>query len=194
MKARIAQRLGVLAGVMLCAAPAARAQLNLNPLAAYYNSVPRAVRANDVAKVRSLLADGTSPNQSDEDGATTGMHIAAESGNLQLMAILYKAGGDVNERDPIGSTPLDHAAEHDQVEAAKLLIQMRARVDQQNKNGMTPLMYAARTGDIELVRLLLEGGANPNILDYTGRDAAGWAIESHRQSVVQLLKNAEKKH
>jgi uncharacterized protein len=187
-------RLLVIAAALCCGAPGAHAQLNLNPFAPYYNNIPRAVQANDVGRVRQLLTDGNSPNQTDEDGFTTGMHIAAANGNLQLMAILYKAGGDINQRNAIGSTPLDLASEHDRFDAAQLLVQMKANINDQNKNGMTALMYAARTGDIQLVRMLLDGGANPNILDYTGRDAAGWALESHRQLVVQTLKDAAHKH
>lgn len=195
MSARWGMMAVVICAVLGLAVPGARAQLlNLNPFAGYYANIPRAAQANDVAKIRSLLADGTSPNQTDENGGTTGMHVAAASGNLQILAILYKAGGDVNQHDAVGSTPLDYAADHDKYDAAKLLVEMRTRVNDQNKNGMTALMFAAKTGDIQLVHMLLDGGANPNILDYTGRDAAGWAIESHRQPVVQLLKDAEHKH
>ena len=184
---------GLTLAVALCltGASPARSQLNLNPLAPLYNNIPRAVAANDVGRVRTLLSDGTSPNQTDENGGTTGMHLAASSGNLQIIAILYKAGGDVNQRDVLGSTPLHYAAEHDHLEAAKLLVQLKTNINAQNKNGMTPLMFAATTGDTEVVRMLLAGGADAKILDYTGRDAAGWALESHRQSVVALLKNAE---
>ena len=183
----------VLAAIFLATASPGRAQLNLNPLAPFYKNIARAVQANDVGRVRQLLADGSSPNETDDNGAA-GMHIAAGSGNLQLMAILYKAGGDINQKDAVGSTPLDYAAEHDHLEAAKLLIQMKSNINAQNKNGMTPLMFAAKTGDPELVRLLLAGGANPNMSDYTGRDASGWALESHRQGVVQILKDAQRKH
>lgn len=181
------------AAALCLAASSGRAQLNLNPFAPFYKNIARAVQANDVARVRSLLADGASPNETD-DGGNTGMHIAAGSGNLQMMAILYKAGGDINQKDAVGSTPLDHAAEHDRLEASKLLVQMKANVNAQNKNGMTPLMFAAKTGDPELVRMLLAGGADPNLSDYTGRDAAGWALELHRQGVVQILKDAQRKH
>ena len=185
---------GVLAAVLLVGlAPGARAQLNLNPLNAYYQNIPRAAKANDVGKIRQLLGDGTSPNQTDEDGTTTGMHVAATSGNLQIMAILYKAGADINARDSVGDSPLDLAAEHDQLEAAKLLLEMKARVNDQDKNGMTALMFAAKAGDVEMVHYLLEAGANPNMSDYTGRDAVGWAQESHRQMVVQALKDAQAK-
>jgi len=185
-------RLPGLAVAMLCAAASARADIasKLNPFGEYYNNIPRAAQGNDVGKIRMLLTDGYSPNQTDENGGTTGMHVAAGSGNLQIIAILFKAGADINQKDNVGSTPLDYAAEHDRLEAVKLLLDMKANVDAENKNGMTPLMFAAKTGDIETVRALLAHGANPNKNDYTGRDAVGWALESHRQAVVQMLKDA----
>ena len=186
---------GLFAAALLVAlAPGAEAQLDLNPLSGYYKNIPRAAKANDVGKIRQLLADGASPNQTDEDGTTTGMHVASASGNLQIMAILYKAGADINARDSVGDSPLDLAAEHDQLEAAKLLIEMKARVNAQDKNGMSALMFAAKAGNVEMVRTLIEHGANANMSDYTGRDAVGWAQESHRQMVVQALKNAQAKH
>jgi ankyrin repeat protein len=193
MRRRVYGLLGVAGSLCLAALPV-RAQLDLNPFGALYKNIPRAAQANDAAKIRTLLSDGVSPNQTDENGGTTGMHIAASSGNLQILAILYKAGADINQRDNVGSTPLDYAAEYDRLAAAQLLIEMKAKLNEQNKNGMTALMFAGRTGDVELVRLLLASGANPNLLDYTGRDAAGWALDAHRPSVVRMLKDAEQKH
>jgi uncharacterized protein len=188
-----AGRLIAIALVLLCAgAPPSRADISsmLNPFAEYEKNIPRAAQANDAARVRSLLSDGVSPNQTDENGGTTGMHIAALSGNLQIMAILYKAGADINQRDKLGNTPLHNAADHAHTEAVKLLLDLKANVDAENKNGMTALMYAAKAGDTESVRALLAHGANPNKVDYTGRDAVGWALESHRAFVVRMLKDA----
>jgi ankyrin repeat protein len=184
---------GVIGAVLLGAsAPVARA--DFNPFAEFYKNIPRAAQANDVGKIRELLASGYSPNQTDENGGTTGMHVAASTGNLQIIAILYKAGADFNQKDNVGSTPLDYAAEHDQLEAVKLLLDIKARVNDENKNGMTALMFAAKTGNVEMLRLLLARGANPAKVDYTGRDAAGWALESRRPMAVQLLRSAANKH
>jgi len=176
---------------LLCTAPD-RADLSsmLNPFAEYQKNIPRAVQANDVGKIRALLSDGVSPNQTQENDGAAGMHIAAQTGNLQIMAVLYKAGADINQRDGLGNTPLEYAAEHAHTEAVKLLLDLKANVDVENKNGMTPLMFAAKAGDIDSVNVLLAHGANPNKVDYTGRDAAGWALESHRPLVVRALKEA----
>jgi ankyrin repeat protein len=162
----------------------------LNPFAEYQKNIPRAAQANDVGRVRTLLLDGVSPNQTEETSGASGMHIAASSGNLQILAVLYKAGADINQRDKIGNTPLHNAADHAHVEAVKLLLDLKANVDAENKNGMTALMFAAKAGDADSVRALLAHGANPNKADYTGRDAVGWAMESHRQFVVRTLKDA----
>jgi len=37
---------------------------------------------------------------------------------------------------------------------------------------------------------LLAKGANPSKTDFTGRDAVGWAGDSHRPVVVQALQRA----
>jgi ankyrin repeat protein len=172
-------------------APGARADISsmLNPFSAYQNNIARVTAQNDVGRVRSLLASGNSPNDVEENGRT-GLHIAATNGNIQIVAILIKAGAKVDQRDNIGETPLDNAAEHNHAEILKLLLDVGAAIDSQDRNGMTPLMLAARAGQIEIVRTLLARGANPNKSDFTGRDAAGWALEGHKPMVVQLIKQA----
>ena len=41
-----------------------------------------------------------------------------------------------------------------------------------------------------MIRVLLEKGASPTKTDFTGRDAIGWAADSHRPAVIQALKRA----
>jgi ankyrin repeat protein len=137
--------------------------------------------------VRELAADN--PNQTDEQDRT-GMHYAAMNGNLQIIAILIKAGADIDPRDRLGNTPLMLAAQRNQTEAADLLIEAGAKLNMQNRDGLTPLMIAAGRGNIALVRALLDSGADPHKTDFTGRDAIGWAQESHRQGVVEAIRQA----
>lgn len=194
MRTRFCRFLG-LAGLLLVSGSfGARADLSsmLNPFSAYQNNVSRATAQNDVGKVRSLLLNGNSPNDTD-GGGRTGLHVAATNGNIQIVAILIKAGATIDQRDGLGETALHYAAEHDQVEIVKLLLDVGAAIDVQDRNGMTPLMLGARAGKVEIVRTLLARGANPNKTDFTGRDAAGWALEGHRPMVIQLIKQAASK-
>jgi len=194
-------RLGVAFGLALLAlaawSPCARADIStaLNPFSGYYNNIARAAEANDVAKVRALLSSGNSANETEADSQRTGLHTAAINGNLQIAAILIKAGARIDARDNLGNTPLQYAADHDHLEMAKLLMDVGAQVDAENKNGMTALMISAKDGNVEMVRTLLARGANPNKSDYTGRDSLGWALDSHRPAVIAILKDAQaRKH
>jgi len=191
MKARVATFLGgiALATAILYSA-AAHAQLDLNPFSKYYENVARAAKQNDAGSVRSTIANGASPDQTDE-AMRTGMHYAATNGNLQIIAILIKAGAKLDPKEKLGNTPLHFAVDANQVEAAKLLVFAGATVDPENKNGMTPLMVAASRGSVDCVRTLLAKGASVAKTDYTGRDAAGWAVQSHSPAVMQAIKRAQ---
>jgi ankyrin repeat protein len=166
------------------------AYADVNLFGGYWENVARAASQNDAAKVRSLLANDGNPNQTDEE-ARTGLHYAAMNGNLTIIAILIKANAKLDAKDKLGNTALHLAADRNQVEATRLLIDVGAPIDAENKNGMTPLMIAANRGNLDSVQALLAKGASVNKTDFTGRDAAGWALESHRPAVVQAIKRAQ---
>jgi len=170
--------------------PLVYAQLQINPFGGYWENVARAARQNDAAQVRELVVNDGNPNQADEDGRT-GLHYAAMNGNLTIIAILIKASAKLDVKDKLGNTPLHLAAERNQPDAEQLLLDVGAPVDAENKNGMTPLMVAASHGNIVIVQALLDKGASATKTDFTGRDAAGWAAESHRPAVVQAIKRAQ---
>ncbi|MGH7110122.1 MAG: ankyrin repeat domain-containing protein [Stellaceae bacterium] len=176
-----------LTGAVLGLTGPARAQLD--PFAALRNNVARAAASGDTARVQVLVGTGNNPNETDDSGYT-GLQYAAMNGNLAMITVLVKAGARIDQRDPLGNTPLCLAAARRQDEAAKLLIASGANLNAQNHDGMTPLMLAAQHGDLDLVRLLLAHGANPRKLDFTGRDAASWALDSHRPAVVAAIRRA----
>lgn len=171
--------------------PPARGDMSM--FANYYDNPARAAAANDAEGVRKIVGGGDgNPNQTD-DQSRTAMHYAAANGNLQIIAILIKAQAKLNPADPLGNTALHLAILGNQTAAAQLLLEAGAEVDPQNKDGMTPLMIAAQHGNLELVRTLLAKGANPGKTDYTGRDAASWAEDSHRPAVVEAITRAQAK-
>jgi ankyrin repeat protein len=186
-------RRSLLAALIALALAAPARALDLNPFSSYYQSVARLAAANDAIGVQNLIANGASPNDTDDAGRT-GLHIAATNGNARIVAILIKAGAQIDVKDPLGDTPLFYAADRDQAEICKLLLDARAIVDVQNRSGVTPLMTAARRGNADVVRLLLAGGADPNQTDFTGRDAIGWAADSHKRQLIDLLRQAASQH
>ena len=173
--------------LLLANGRAARADLSL--FAPYYENVARMTTQNDPLKVRQLVGSGHSPDEEDEQGRT-GLLIAAINGNMQIAAILIKAGAHLDTKDRLGNTPLHYAVERDHPDMVELLLDVGAAVDPQNRNGMTPLMTAASRGYTPLVQTLLAKGANPRLADYTGRDAASWAQDGHRPAIAQALQRA----
>jgi len=169
------------------AAVPARADLNL--FGDYYSNIPRAVEQGDAGTVQRLLADGVNPQQLDEKNRT-GLVVAALTGNLQIFAMLMKAGARLDIPDPLGNTPLHYAADRNRAEMVKLMLALHAPIDAENKGGITPLMMAASHGNVEVVEMLLAGGANPKKNDYTGRDALGWARDSRKPNVVNAIEHA----
>jgi ankyrin repeat protein len=188
MNARLTALVALAALGAVIGASDSGAQINL--FGSYWENVARAARQNDAAQVRGLLANDGNPNQTDQDSRTA-MHYAAMNGNLTIIAILIKAKARLDVKDKLGNTPLHLAADRNQAEAAQLLLDVGVPVDAENKNGMTPLMVAANRGSIEVVQALLAKGASVTKTDFTGRDAAGWAAESHRPAVLQAIKRAQ---
>jgi ankyrin repeat protein len=172
---------------LVVVATPARAELAL--FGGYWANVARAAAANDAADVSQLVTSGKSPNDLDDNGRPA-LNIAVINGNLQIAAILIKAKARLDVRDRLGNTPLHIAAEHGEMEMAQLLLGVGAPVDAENRNGMTPLMIAASRGYLDIVKALLAKGANPHKTDFTGRDAASWAEDSHRSAVIQTLQRA----
>ncbi|MBV9826956.1 MAG: ankyrin repeat domain-containing protein [Alphaproteobacteria bacterium] len=166
----------------------ARADISL--FSSYYDNIARAAGKDDAAKVQQLVTSGNKLNEFDDDGRT-GLQVAAINGNMQIAAILIRAGANLNIRDKLGNAALHYAADRNHAEMVELLLDSGAAVDQENRNGMTPLMLAASRGNVQEVQNLLAKGADPRKADYTGRDALGWAQESHRPSVVQTLQRAQ---
>lgn len=165
------------------------ARADLDIFGGYYDNIPRAVAKGDAATVQRLLADGVNPQQVDENNRT-GLHVAALTSNLQMFALLVKAGAKLDVKDPLGNTPLHYAADRNETEMVRLMVALHAPVDAENRGGLTPLMVAASRGNVEVVQALLAAGASPTKLDYTGRDALSWASESHKPSIVQAIQRA----
>ena len=184
MKGRLSAVLGLAVLVVVTAAATVRA-------GDYFGNPARAARQNDTEAVRGLVAGGdANPNATDEESRTA-LHYAASNGNVEIIAILVKAGAKLDTLDLLGNTPLHLAAARDRTEAGQLLLAVGARVDPQNHDGRTPLMIAANRGDTKLVLALLAKGANTAITDYTGRNALTWAEEGRHAAAIAALKRAE---
>lgn len=151
--------------------------------------VTNAVRDNNIMAVRELVVRNASLNASDIEGRTP-LILATISGQLAIVEILLKAGARFEHKDSFGNTALHWAGTNGDVEIAELLIHTGLLVNDQNKQGFTAMMLAAKGGFVDIVELFLESGGDATLTDYTGRDALGWARESRRRALIELLESA----
>ena len=117
-----------------------------------------AVRHDDVATVKALLAAGANPRAENRYGVTP-LSLACTNGNAAVVTLLLDAGADANAALRGGETALMTAARTGRLEVVKLLLARGADVNARLPQGQTALMWAAADGHPAVVEALLAGGA-----------------------------------
>ncbi len=120
-----------------------------------------------------------------------GIHDAAAQGDLEAIQQHIRAGSDLDEKDPFGSTPLIIATTFGRDDVASALINAGAAINIKNNDGSTALIAAAFLCRTEIVRNLLEKGADKNIRNNTGASALDGVIGSF-ESVRPIYEQIEK--
>ena len=131
-----------------------------------------ALKENDIAAMRKVIADGADVNLRGKNDMTA-IGRAVSSGNVEMVRMLIEYGADVNVTEPpVMITPLHwacradsrlkkHYTEDVRTSIVSMLIDHGADVNAADKDGNTPLHEACWLGYPETARLLLEHGADP---------------------------------
>jgi uncharacterized protein len=121
-----------------------------------------AVRNQDLAGVRAMLAKNAPPDAQNRYGVTP-LVLAVESGNLEIVNALIAAGADVNHALPEGETLLMTAARTGNVPVLQALLRRDARAEVRDGfYGETALIWAVAADHPDAVRTLLDAGADLN--------------------------------
>lgn len=112
---------------------------------------------------------------------------AVETSDKETLALLLRAGLDVNLIGENGWTPLMMAAFNGNEDAALQLIQAGASLRVRDKNGYAPIHWAAMNGFTKVVNLLLVKGAAINVRNHFGWTALLHAASRGHVAVVDLL-------
>ena len=144
-----------------------------------------AIRNNDTAKVRTLLADPSNLKLADSKGVTPLLYASA-FGTYDTMKLLVDAGADVNAKDLQDDAPL-HWSGCDPARV-KLLVDHGADVNVKTKGGRTPLVIASGCeAAAGAVRLLLDKGADVNAQPADGMTPLMEAAQSGGPRIVRMV-------
>jgi hypothetical protein len=115
---------------------------------------------------------------------------AACAGDSQTFAWLVWFGADVGvSKGGYSPSPMQEAAYQGNLPAVRLYVQNGAYLDYMEKDSFTPINYAAMEAHWDIVEFLLQAGANPHLVDATGRSALNYAREAGQDRVVQLIRD-----
>ena len=148
------------------------------------------IRMNNSHGVENLLRKPLNPDRIDQDSSQdseTALHMAADFGHVECVALLLEAGADKDAADENGQTALHAAAWNGHSEVVKLLLEAGADKDLADFYWRTALHLAAAHGHSEVVKLLLDAGADKDATDFGGNTALDWATKNHHLEVVRLL-------
>ncbi len=182
-----------------------------------YDDFFKALRMDDTATVKQLLARGFDVNTLDPQGQH-GLAIAIREASPNVASLLVDASKiDLNVQttqgesplmlaalkgqlalaekmvkngadvNKTGWTPLHYAASNGHLPLIRLLIENYAYIDAESPNGTTPLMMASMYGSPEAVKLLLDEGADPLLKNQQGLTALQFAQRANRPDAIELL-------
>ncbi len=105
------------------------------------------------------------------------------------LSALLESGGQIDQLDSDGRTPLMHAVIDRNHDLAVLLLKWKANPNIQEKGSWTALHFAAQECETRMVRLLLENGAEVDAKDEYGNTPLWRAVfnSEGRGEVIRLL-------
>ncbi|RKL32212.1 hypothetical protein BFJ72_g10792 [Fusarium proliferatum] len=135
--------------------------------------------------VKALIASGANPHMLGYEGNTP-LHLAAISGDEDIIKMLLDRGADISTSNEYGHIPLVLAVRYRRETAYMKLLEL-GTVDMCGENHRTALIEAASVGDLTLVKTLVQRGATVDFLDETGQTALMEASRGRNPQIVKLL-------
>ncbi len=162
-----------------------------------------AVKANDVSKVRQLIAAGASlderaPMLGTLDDDYTPLGLAARDGHVDIVRALLEAGSDIQQLNGLMRATAGHEAGYmGQADVARVLVQHRGEglsldINAQGAyNDYTALHDAVWHGHLAAAIVLVEAGARLDLKTHTGLTARALACRYGYVEIASFLREAE---
>ena len=123
-------------------------------------------------------------------GKTGQLATAIQDGKRAAALEMIRAGADVNEAQPDGTSPIHWAVYRFDYDLVDALIAKKAKADVTNEFGSTPLAEATKQGAARMVKTLLAAGSGTEGANEDGQTALMIAIKNGDLPVFNLLIDA----
>ena len=117
----------------------------------------------------------------------TPLHVASQSGYVEVARLLVEHGADMAARDKYGSTPLHLAVQEGREDLACWLVENGADLTAQDSDGRTPLHVVLREGRVDLARFFVEHGKDLTAQDNYGSTPLHEAVRMGSIDLARLL-------
>lgn len=164
-----------------------KANLNM-PLNDGTTLLQKALRANDLKRMKELLANGADPNVGDQLGTPL---IFEAVNNPDALKLLVENNANLNCRDWMRNTPLHAALLAKNEESASYLLSHKVSAAALNSRHDTALILFLRLnkGETEFLESLLAVPCNPNAVNLDQESALSLALQQERFNlIIPLLK------
>ncbi|KAF5937451.1 hypothetical protein HYC85_024957 [Camellia sinensis] len=122
-----------------------------------------------------------------DSGGRSALHFAAAGGKTHVCKYLVQELKlNVNLKDGIGDTPLNHATIGQHYQTAVFLVENGANPNMANDKGFIALHYAAEKGHKEFLRLLISKGAEVDAKSDSGTPLQCAAAKGRKEAVKIL--------
>ena len=147
-----------------------------------------AVSLGDRSSVEDLLNRSPDLVRTTDSHGLSLLHVAAESGDVEVARLLVEKGADVEQGARGRETPLHVAALLGALPTVNLLLDNGANLEARDRRDRTPLDFAVSVlGNEETVRQLILKGAEVNVRDDEGDSPLHVAVCSGSGEAVRLL-------
>jgi ankyrin repeat protein len=147
-----------------------------------------AARHGAEAAMRILIKAGADIDAVDRN-AISPLAAAASAGNRNSVALLLSAGANLSTVSKFGNSALHAGCAYPAI--VKLLLDAGIEKNGRNGEGNTALMIAARLGSTNTVEALLASGANRQLRNRRGENAAGYARATGHEDLARRIERRE---
>lgn len=151
-----------------------------------------ALAARLLASLRAVLLAQPGVSTRHRRGGRPVLHVLAEFGMPDAIALLVRHGAEVDARSTYGRTAAHVAALGDQVPALRRLVKLGANLEIRDQDQATPALLAARHAAVAALKELKRHGADMGVCDVHGKGVAVRLSHSSPQLASKWLAWEEK--